>query len=115
MKWVNRGDHTPHFTTSLVGGITEEEYMEVIYVPRRLIEKARELGIDINDVVLRALANTLNLDVHELTNARLEIAEKFLEEAKEYIRKRDPVQAFERLYRAVEECIKVLAEVLKAP
>ncbi|RLE56594.1 MAG: superfamily I DNA and RNA helicase and helicaseubunit [Thermoprotei archaeon] len=89
--------------------------MEVIYVPRRLIEKAQELGIDINDVVLKALANTLNLDVRELTNARLEIAEKFLEEAKEYIRKRDPVQSSEKLYRAVEECIKVLAEVLKVP
>ena len=45
----------------------------------------------------------------------LELAEKNLAEAKELIAKGDPVQASEKLYKAVEECIKALAEKLRAP
>ena len=40
---------------------------------------------------------------------------RFLNESKEYIAKGDPVQASEKLYKAVEECIKVLAERHKLP
>jgi hypothetical protein len=36
--------------------------------------------------------------------------ERFLVEGKEYITKGDPVQASEKLYKAVEDCIKLLAE-----
>ena len=51
----------------------------------------------------------------ETTEARLRLAEKMLEEAEEYIRKGDVVQASEKLYKVVEECIKALAEVLQIP
>jgi len=44
--------------------------------------------------------------------ARIELAEKYLEEAKDYINKKDAVQASEKMYRVVEECIKALAETL---
>lgn len=40
---------------------------------------------------------------------------KFLEEGKEYIAKGDAVQASEKLYKAVEESIKVLAQRHKLP
>lgn len=40
----------------------------------------------------------------------IDFIERFLTEGREYISKGDPVQASEKLYKAVEECIKVLAE-----
>ena len=43
----------------------------------------------------------------------LEVLDKFLEEGREYILKRDPVQASEKLYKAVEESLKLLAEEYK--
>ena len=40
----------------------------------------------------------------------LQVIDEFLAEGKEYLAKGDPVQASEKLYKAVEECIKLLAE-----
>jgi len=40
----------------------------------------------------------------------IEFIEEFLAEGNEYIKRRDPVQASEKLYKVVEECIKALAE-----
>lgn len=44
-----------------------------------------------------------------------ELIEKLLAEGKEYISKGDPIQASEKLYKAVEECIKLLAENERPP
>jgi hypothetical protein len=44
----------------------------------------------------------------------LELAERFLAEGRELIDK-DPVQASEKLYKAAEEAVKVLAIALKLP
>jgi hypothetical protein len=44
----------------------------------------------------------------------VEIA-RFIDESKEYIAKGDAIQASEKLYKAVEECIKLLAEQHKLP
>jgi hypothetical protein len=40
---------------------------------------------------------------------------RFVKESKEYIAKGDAMQASEKLYKAVEECIKLLAEKHKLP
>jgi len=40
---------------------------------------------------------------------RIELAGKFLEEARGYVAKRDPIQASEKLYKAAEESLKALA------
>ena len=40
---------------------------------------------------------------------------KFVQESKEYIAKGDAIQASEKLYKAVEECIKTLAQRYKLP
>ena len=45
----------------------------------------------------------------------LKIAEKSLEEAKNYIKEKNPVQASEKLYKAVEECVKILSQLYKLP
>ena len=47
--------------------------------------------------------------------ARVELAEKYLAEAKEYLAKGDAVQASEKLYKVVEECIKALAQRYDTP
>ncbi len=44
-----------------------------------------------------------------MAKAHLELALRFLDEAKMYLGKGDPVQASERLYKVAEECIKALA------
>ena len=46
---------------------------------------------------------------------RLSLAKRFLSEALEYLRKGDSIQASEKMYKAVEECIKALAEKLSIP
>ena len=45
----------------------------------------------------------------------LQVIDEFLAEGKEYLAKGDTVQASEKLYKAVEECIKLLAEKEKLP
>ncbi|NPB01057.1 MAG: superfamily I DNA and RNA helicase and helicaseubunit [Crenarchaeota archaeon] len=87
----------------------------IIYVPRSLYEKAREKGIDVQDLVISILREKLGLDPRDVAEAHVELAERYLEEAKQYLEKGDPVQASEKLYKVVEECIKALAESLDVP
>lgn len=83
-----------------------------ITIPRRLVEEARRRGIDVEDVVVAALARAVNADPGEVARARLELAERMLREAGEYIGRGDSVQASEKLYKAVGEAVKALAELL---
>ena len=59
--------------------------------------------------VLEAIERMLELDPGEEVETRLEIAKRMLRRAREELGRGDPVQASEKLYRAVEECIKILA------
>jgi len=59
--------------------------------------------------VLEAIERMLELDPGEEVETRLEIAKHMLRRAREELGRGDPVQASEKLYRAVEECIKILA------
>ncbi|MCD6357342.1 MAG: PaREP1 family protein [Thermoproteales archaeon] len=86
-----------------------------VYIPRRLIQRLREEGLDLVDLLISALSRASKLDPRDAAEARLELAEKFLGEAREYVASGDAVQASEKLYKAVEECIKALAEALKVP
>ncbi|WP_054857046.1 PaREP1 family protein [Vulcanisaeta sp. JCM 16159] len=86
-----------------------------IELPRVIYEKVKERGLDIEDLVMYALMNAMQLDPSELAKARLELAGEYLGEAREYIDKGDVVQASEKLYRAVEECVKALAEKFNTP
>ncbi|MGC9152171.1 MAG: PaREP1 family protein [Vulcanisaeta sp.] len=78
----------------------------------RLIRIAEEDGIDIVDLVLQALPRR---DPSEGVRLRIEIAEDYVREYEEYIKKGDPVQASEKLYKTAEECIKALAEKFDLP
>ncbi|GAB6947656.1 PaREP1 family protein [Vulcanisaeta sp. JCM 16161] len=76
-------------------------------IPESLINEAMKRGIDIIDLISKAL----NLDPSERSRAHLELAEKFLNEGEALI-DRDPVQASEKLYKAAEEAIKAMAVAL---
>jgi hypothetical protein len=49
------------------------------------------------------------------TSKRIEIIKNLLAEAEEYLAKRDAIQSSERLYKAAEECIKLLSERFNLP
>ncbi len=91
--------------------------MEVvsISIPRSLYEKARRRGIDVEDFILNILINELKLDPKEAAEVRLELAEKHLREAREFLERDNSVQASEKMYKVVEECIKILAQIRDIP
>jgi len=83
-------------------------YMASVEVPKGLAEAIRRRGFDLESFVLEAIERMLNLDPSEEIEARLEIAKHMLKRAREEIEKGDAIQASEKLYKAVEECIKIL-------
>ena len=73
-------------------------------IPITLLEEARKRGLDLVDVISRAL----RLDPPRRAMAHLELARKYLEEGRAMTSK-DPVQASEKLYKAAEEAVKAIA------
>jgi len=82
--------------------------MAIIGIPKGLAEAVRRRGLDLESFVIEAIERALKLDLHEEVVTRLEIARHMLRRAREELSKGDAVQASEKLYKAVEECIKVL-------
>ncbi|GAB6945433.1 PaREP1 family protein [Vulcanisaeta sp. JCM 14467] len=76
-------------------------------IPEELIKAAEERGIDVIDLIINAIGRN---DPSASIRIRLELADKYLNETREYMNKGDAVQASEKLYKATEECIKALAE-----
>ncbi len=85
-----------------------------IIIPERIVKKAKELGIDITDIVIETLAEKLGIDPVEELEARTELAKKYLEEGIR-LTDSDPVQASEKLYKAAEEAVKAAAKILNLP
>jgi len=83
---------------------------ENLTAPKKLIDEARRRGIDVEELLIETLAKILNIDPNEVALARLEIILNLMDEAEKYLREKNPIQASEKLYKVVEECIKVLAE-----
>ena len=75
-----------------------------------LIKKAQEMGIDLEDLLIRAIAKN-DPDV----KVKMEIARRSLNEAEEYLKKGDPLQASEKAYKSAEKVIKALAENVSPP
>jgi hypothetical protein len=76
-------------------------------VTEELIRKLKSKGIDVDDVLLDALSRK---DPEESVKERLKLAERYLNEAKEYLQRGDPIQASEKAYKVAEELIKALSE-----
>jgi len=83
------------------------------YIPERLVREIERKGFNIMDLIISTLGK--NIDFKTVVEARIELAEKYLAEAKEYMGKGDAVQASERIYKVVEECIKALAQHYNMP
>ncbi len=87
----------------------------VLKIPERLYEVAARQRLDIEYLLAEALLHRASLDPSEEVSIRLVLAEKYLQEAREYLERGDPVQASEKLYKVAEECIKVLAVKFSIP
>ena len=77
-----------------------------------LIRKAKEMGIDVEDLILSAMSR---LDPQAGVKARLELAEKYMSEAEGYLSKGDVIQSSEKAYKAAGELVKALAEKFDLP
>jgi PaREP1/PaREP8 domain containing family protein len=101
-------------TISLLSSVSLSCLSEVgdytVTLPRRIIEEARRRNIDIEELILDAVLMILSDDPEAVIEARLEAAERYLNEARDYVNRGDAVQASEKMYKVVEECIKALAQ-----
>jgi len=97
----------------VVWGLVGEYY--TVAIPRRLAELLREKGLDPEVYVVDVLIEKLKIDPDVEAALRVEVAERFLEEARKYIEAGDAVQASEKLYKVAEECIKALARHYEIP
>ncbi|BCU67810.1 superfamily I DNA and RNA helicase and helicase subunit [Sulfolobales archaeon HS-7] len=77
-----------------------------------LIRRAEEKGIDVEGLLISALSNK---DPQNEIKLRLELAEKYMKSAEEYLKQGDPVQASEKAYKVAEEVVKALAEKFDLP
>jgi hypothetical protein len=89
--------------------------LEYVVIPRGLYEKVKEKGFDVVDLLLISFSEKLGLDPGDEVSFRLELAERYLEEAKMYVERGDPVQSSEKLYKVAEECVKALAIKFNTP
>ena len=79
-----------------------------IEIPEVFVEEIKKRGLDIIDLLISALGKVI--DPKLAIKARIEFAEKYLREARNFIERGDAVQASEKIYKVVEECIKALAQ-----
>jgi hypothetical protein len=84
-----------------------------IYIPERLIREIERRGFNVMDLIISTLGK--NIDFKIVVEARIELAEKYFVEARKYVEKGDAVQASEKMYKVVEECIKALAQYYNMP
>jgi PaREP1/PaREP8 domain containing family protein len=77
-----------------------------------IVKRSRERGIDVEDVLIAALAKQ---DPQESVKLRISLAERYMAECEKYLKEGDPVQASEKAYKAAEEVVKALAEKFGVP
>ena len=85
--------------------------MRAARIPERIAGEIERRSLSVVDQP----AFSLGLDPGIAAEARIELAGKYLAEAEESLAKGDAVQASEKLYKVVEECIKALAELYDTP
>jgi hypothetical protein len=71
-----------------------------------IVKRSRERGIDVEDVLIAALAEQ---DPQESVKLRISLAERYMAECEKYLKEGYPVQASEKAYKAAEEVVKALA------
>ncbi|MEM0063494.1 MAG: hypothetical protein QXP97_08065 [Desulfurococcus sp.] len=82
--------------------------MEVaIIVLRKLYEKARERGIDVELFITDSLIMELGLDPDEEASVHVELAEKMFERGRELLDKEDVIQASENSIRLLKNVLRL--------
>lgn len=76
-----------------------------------ILRIAEQEGIDVEELVFNAIRGKVN-DPAVTIRLRVELAERYLSESEDYLRRGDAAQASEKAYKAAEEIIKALAEKL---
>ncbi len=87
--------------------------MTTIEVPEKVMEIIRRRGLDPETFIVEAVQRVLELDPKEEVVLRLNIAKHMIRRAREELDRGDPIQASEKLYKAAEECVKILADLFK--
>ncbi|BDC18903.1 hypothetical protein HS5_17930 [Acidianus sp. HS-5] len=75
-----------------------------------VIRKLEKKGVDVTEALLDILSKE---DPEDSSKERISLAEKYMQESKEYAEKGDAVQASEKAYKVAEEVVKALAEKFK--
>ena len=83
--------------------------MGVVSIPDGLLNLIRKKGFDPEVFIVDAINSMLKLDPETEVRVRVGIARYMYERAVEEIEKGDSIEASEKLYKVVEECIKVLS------
>jgi uncharacterized protein (UPF0332 family) len=96
-------------------GYREGKNMTSIVLPKRIEKKLKEesekRGAMEEEIIIEALTKMLNepLNPDEKTEIHLKLSEKYMDEAEEYLRKRDYIQASEKAWGAASQIVKALA------
>ncbi|MCL7396955.1 MAG: PaREP1 family protein [Thaumarchaeota archaeon] len=89
--------------------------MTSIVLPKRIEKKLKEesekRGAMEEEIIIEALTKMLNepLNPDEKTEIHLKLSEKYMDDAEEYLRKRDYIQASEKAWGAASQIVKALA------
>jgi hypothetical protein len=80
-------------------------------IERKLKEEAERKGASEEELVLKILSKALDepLDPDELVEVHLKLLEKYMNEAEDFLKKGDYVQASERAWGAAAQAVKALA------
>jgi uncharacterized protein (UPF0332 family) len=96
-------------------GYREGKNMTSTVLPKRIEKKLKEesekRGAMEEEIIIEALTKMLNepLNPDEKTEIHLKLSEKYMDEAEEYLRKRDYIQASEKAWGAASQIVKALA------
>jgi hypothetical protein len=80
-------------------------------IERKLKEEAERKGASEEELVLKILSKALDepLDPDELVEVHLKLLEKYINEAEDFLKKGDYVQASEKVWKAAAQAVKALA------
>ncbi|MCL7382782.1 MAG: PaREP1 family protein [Thaumarchaeota archaeon] len=80
-------------------------------IEKKLKEESEKRGAMEEEIIIEALTKMLNepLNPDEKTEIHLKLSEKYMDEAEEYLRKRDYIQASEKAWGAASQIVKALA------
>jgi HEPN domain-containing protein len=80
-------------------------------IEKKLKEEAEKKGISEEEIIVEAISKALDepLDPDELAEVHLKLLEKYMNEAEDFLKKGDYVQASERAWEAAAQAVKALA------